>query len=301
MKARTGPDGIQFFSRLSGLNILIDEASVPATRWSQAPRQISVALTNACDLHCSYCYAPKHAARIDPVLLCAWLEELDANGCLGIGFGGGEPTLHHDFPWLCRFAAVSTELAVTFTTHAHRLRERLAADLKGYVHFIRVSMDGVGPTYEFLRGRTFQDFRRRLETIRNVAPFGINFVVNARTFPDIDAAVAIAIESGAVEFLLLPERPVRGGSGIDDLTRGALRSWVKSFRENIRLSVSEADAADLPACDPLPKEKGLRAYVHIDASGVLKRSSFDASGVSIDQNGVMQALRTLKQVNGGME
>jgi MoaA/NifB/PqqE/SkfB family radical SAM enzyme len=255
-------------------------------------------LTNACDLRCSYCYAPKSKARLDPIPLCAWLEELDDNGCFGIGFGGGEPTLHRDFPSLCKFASNSTGLAVTFTTHAHRLHDRLAADLKGNVHFVRVSMDGVGPTYEMLRGRPFDQFRARLETVRDLAPYGINFVVNARTFPDIDAAVSVAIEKGAAEFLLLPERPTLSSEGIDDLTREALCSWVNAFRKDIRLSVSEADATDLPVCNPLAKEKGLRAYAHIDASGLLKRSSFDATGVSIDETGVMNALKALEQTNG---
>jgi MoaA/NifB/PqqE/SkfB family radical SAM enzyme len=153
LKMRTGPDGVHMFSRDSGLNILIDEMSVPAEQWSIAPRQVSIALTNACDLHCPYCYAPKEKARLDYGPLSEWLTELDKAGCFGIGFGGGEPTLHSDFARICKFAATHTNLAVTFTTHGHRLGERLASALAGYVHFVRVSMDGVGATYETLRGK----------------------------------------------------------------------------------------------------------------------------------------------------
>ena len=78
-------------------------------------------------------------------------------------------------------------------------------------------MDGVGDTYERLRGRSFASLLQRFEVIRNLAPFGINFVVNSLTLPDLDAAVALAAEVGASEFLLLPEQRVRGGGGIDDL------------------------------------------------------------------------------------
>ena len=124
-------------------------------------------------------------------------------------------------------------------------------------------MDGVGATYEKLRGKAFKVFRHKLELIRELAPFGINFVVNAATFPDIDAAVAVAIESGASEFLLLPERATHANDGIDNATRSALRQWVNASRLNIRLGVSEADAAGFPTCDPLPNEKGLRSYAHI--------------------------------------
>src|SRR6266705_976700 len=50
IKIRMGPSGIQLFDRTTGLNILLDEVPVPPTLWAEAPRQVSVALTNACDL-----------------------------------------------------------------------------------------------------------------------------------------------------------------------------------------------------------------------------------------------------------
>lgn len=299
LKVRAGPGGIHIFDRMSGANLLIDEARVPQALWAAAPRQISIALTNACDLRCPHCYAPKRPARLQSAHLITWLAELDANGCLGIGFGGGEPTLHSDMAQLCRYAAASTGLAVTFTTHAHRLDGRIAADLNGNVHFIRVSMDGVGATYEMLRGRSFSSLRHQFDIVRNLAPFGINFVVNALTLPDLDAAIAVAVEVGATEFLLLPEQPVRGRGGIDSRTVQALSSWVNSYRGMIPLSVSEAGAAVLPTCDPLADETGLRAYAHIDASGVLKRSSYDQAGIPIGAGGVMQALNTLELTAAG--
>ncbi len=58
-------------------------------------------------------------------------------------------------------------------------------------------MDGVGPTYEALRGRPFEALRRRLDTVSALAPFGINFVVNARTLPDLDAATTLAVRKPA--------------------------------------------------------------------------------------------------------
>jgi hypothetical protein len=173
------------------------------------------------------------------------------------------------------------------------LNDSLKADLKGYVHFVRVSMDGVGTTYEALRGRSFAEFRRKLEIIRTLAPFGINFVVNALTFPDIDRATSLAVESGAAELLLLPERRTRSTSGIDNDTREALSAWVHSFHGNIRLSISEVDAVGLPIYNPLPQEKGLLSYAHIDASGILKRSSFAPTGVPIGSSSISSALIAL--------
>jgi len=282
------------FNRTTGLNVLLDEVRADPALWADAPRQVSIALTNACDLTCSYCFAPKNPAVLDFERVVEWLDELDVNGCLGIGLGGGEPTLYRGLVELCQYATQHTKLAVTLTTHAHRLDDRLVAALTGSVHFVRVSMDGVGATYEALRGRPFAAFRRRLENIRSVAPLGINYVVNSRTLPDLDAATTLAAEVGAVEFLLLPEQPVHGNGGIDDLTAQALRHWVTQYRGSVPLTVSEAAAEGLPTCNPLPRETGLRAYAHIDAGGVLKRSSYDSDGVAIGADGIMQALNVLQ-------
>ena len=292
-KVRTGPHGIQLFDRMTGLNVLLEEIRVPPHLWSRAPRQVSVALTNACDLACPYCYAPKNRAVLNFERVFTWLRELDKNGCLGVGFGGGEPTLYRRFVELCQHVARMTELAVTFTTHAHHLNDALLSSLAGNVHFVRISMDGVGATYEALRGRPFSGLRSRLEGVRKLASFGINFVVNARTLPDLDAATALAAQAGAAEFLLLPEQPVRGAGGIDRSTSLALRRWVGLYRGSVPLTVSRAGADGLPTCDPLSREGGLRAYAHIDASGALKRSSYDNEGIDITDRGVMRALDEL--------
>jgi len=294
IKIRLGPSGLHIFCRRTGLNVLCDEIQVPNELWAVAPRQVSVALTNACDLRCPYCYAPKTRAALDPTRLAGWLQELDANGCLAVGFGGGEPTLHEHFVKLCRYAAKQTNLAVTFTTHSHRIDQALAAALRGAVHFVRISMDGVGTTYEMLRGRPFGEFRARLNIIRSLAPFGINFVVNTNTMPDLNAALSLAAEAGASEFLLLPEYPVYGRGGIDPKTGRALQEWVSRYRSSLRLTVSEAGSDGMPAIPVVASETGVRAYAHIDAQGVLKQSSFDHDGIRIENSGVMDALRRLQ-------
>jgi len=285
---------VHLFDRASGLNILLDEMRPPPAAWAAAPRQVSVALTNACDLACPYCYAPKQPATLDAGRLASWLSELDKNGCLGVGFGGGEPTLYRRLPEVCRYAAQQTGLAVTFTTHAHRLDDALAAVLVGSIHFMRVSMDGVASTYEALRGRSFATLRHRLDTVRALAPFGINFVVNARTVRDLDAALDLAAETGASEFLLLPEQPVRGRGGIDPATALELQRWVARYRGGVPLAVSEAGSDGLPVCAPVAGETGLDAYAHIDATGVLKASSYDPEGAPIGPDGVMAALGWLR-------
>ncbi len=293
MKLRAGPSGLHLFERKTGWNVLVDEVRIPSPQWARAPQQISVALTNACDLACPYCYAPKASGSLDADRLAGWLRELDGNGCFGVGFGGGEPTLHRRFIEICQKTAATTNLAVTFTTHAHRITLAHRESLKGSVHFVRVSVDGVGTTYEELRGRPFAAIRSQLEIVREIAPFGINFVVNSRTFADLDGAIDLARECGAGEVLLLPEEPVDGMGGVEPETLCALQKWVAQYRGAVPLAISESHSKAV--CSDAPcAEAGLRAYAHVDANGFLKRSSYDKGGVLIGPGGVMEALQKLE-------
>lgn len=281
LRKRYGPMGIHLAERSSGINILLDEIPVPPEQWSRAPRQVSIALTNSCDLSCPYCYAPKFRSSLNFETLCGWLTELDANGCLGVGFGGGEPTLYPRLADLCRWAMVNTHMAVTMTSHGHHLNARVVGALAGNVNFMRISMDGIEGTYESLRRRPFDDLLDRLRLIRGIVPFGINYVVNKVTIGDLARALALAQEVGAAEFLLLPEQAVSGAGGIDPDTKDTLRAFVHAYRGQVRLAVSEHAAEGLPVCNPLWTESGLRAYAHLDAAGVLRASSFAQEGVPV--------------------
>lgn len=294
MKSRIGPSGVHLFDRLSGLNVLLDELRPEEAIWSTSPRQVSVALTNVCDLHCAYCYAPKHKASLNPGQVLGWLKELDTEGSLGIGFGGGEPTLHPNFVDICKRVAGETQLAVTFTTHGHRLTPQLVERLKGSIHFARISVDGVGHTYEEQRGKEFSSLLRCMESISALSPFGINVVVNERTVAELDAISELAQEMGASELLLLPQQATTAVVSMDEVVGQALQDWVSNYRGKVRLAVSEAGASGLPTCDPFPDERGLQAYAHIDASGMLRASSYSPTGVKIGDAGVLSALKRLR-------
>lgn len=291
---RFGPSGIHIFNRQSGLNILLDEVQVPSELWASAPRQVSIALTNVCDLECNYCFAPKIPAKLKFDNVINWIDGLNSNGCIGIGFGGGEPTLYKYLPELCQYISQNTSLAVTLTTHAHHFNNSLASRLSGNVHFIRVSMDGVGETYELLRGRPFTRFLQCVEYVKSVAPFGINYVVNSWTLSNLNDAISLATDLGASEFLLLPERSVNDSAGIDIKTMSSFINWVHSYRGVIPLTVSQSSTYNLETCDPFDRENSLQAYAHIDAFGVLKRTSFEKYGIPIEKLGIIEAIKRLK-------
>lgn len=292
-KRRLSAVGVHIFDRTSGLNFLFDEIDVPASLQSHAPRQVSIALTNRCDLACAHCYAPKsrHELRFESV--ARWLAELDEGGTLGVGFGGGEPTLHSDFVKICQYAARDTRLSVSFTTHGHHIDNELAQRLRGSVHFIRVSMDGVGATYESIRRRSFAELVERLRDVRSISRFGVNVVVNDHTLPELDEVARVSADVGACELLLLPQMPVRSVLAASGDTLQGLRHWVNGYKGPLTLCINESSAEGFPTCDPLARERGLRAYAHIDAMGMLKPTSYSDIGVQLGDDGVLQALDQL--------
>jgi len=292
-KLRGGPAGLHLFNRATGLNVLLNEIPVPASLHSRAPRQISIALTNRCDLACTHCYAPKSRDEPRFETITRWLVELDAHGTLGIGFGGGEPTLYPEFERLCHHIARETRLSLSFTTHGHHIDDVLAESLRGNVNFVRVSMDGVGATYESIRQRSFSEFLARLKHVRAISRFGINVLVNERTLPDLDEAAAIAADAGACELLLLPQMAVRSVTAISEGTLQGLRRWVETYRGPLKLCINEASSDGFPTCDPLVEEGGLLAYAHIDAMGVLRPSSYAETGVPLGVGGVLHGLKQL--------
>lgn len=292
---RLSPAGIHLFDRSTGLNVLLDEVEVPDDHFSAAPRYLSVAITNACELRCAYCYAPKHAAVLDVDRVVDWAVELDGSGCLGIGFGGGEPTGHPRFVELCQRVTTLTAMAVTFTTHGHRLTPTLAARLRGSVHFARLSVDGVGTTYERLRGREFASMHVAAEVLSSVCPFGINTVVNADTLGELDEVVAFAVQVGAVELLLLPQQPTPTTTGLSLADADVLVDWVRQTRPGLRLAIARSGLeASVPAVELVQGEHPLDAHMHIDASGVLRPHAYASTGIQIEDS-VLDAVYALRE------
>lgn len=292
MKVRYDQNGIHFFDRTTGANLLMDELSIEPSEWAKSPRHVSFALTNSCDLRCEYCYAPKHRAELDFERLKSWITEVDQNGSLGIGFGGGEPTIYKDFVELCEFTSLHTSLSVSFTTHGHRISVPMAKKLSGHVNFIRVSMDGLGMTYQRLRGRSFEQFLSAISIIKTIAPFGINYVLNTDTAPELGEAIDYAQNLGAQEFLILPELDKNGQ--FDGRHIQYLQDFILKYEGGLPLRINEDCSEGMPVADPFKNNDPINAYAFVDASGFLKRTSYEPSGVDISQGSIMSGLEIVR-------
>lgn len=203
MKVRREARGIHLYDRVSGVHVLLDE--FPQTEIDSGPTVLSVALTNACDLGCSFCYAPKSAHALRASDVTRWAKEFSISGTFEVAFGGGEPTLYPQLASVCREIWNETDLGISITTHGQHLQEKQVRDLTGAVSILRLSIDGPEPYYSSIRRRPLQRTLENIQKIDGRIPIGINTVVNRESLQHLDELKQIVLSTGAVDWLLLPE------------------------------------------------------------------------------------------------
>lgn len=292
VKVRRESRGLHFYDRETGLHVLFDEYSVSPKERDEGPATISIALTNACDLSCGFCYAPKTRHALSPDEVVHWCSELATVGTLEVAFGGGEPTLYRKLPQLCRTIWSETDLGVSITTHGQRLTDELVRALQGAVSLVRVSIDAPEPHYSSVRGCPLQVVVKNLEQLAGRIPLGINTVVNCRTLPHLDEMALLVKRLGAVDWLLLPEVQL-GKFTLTGSEWQILDEWIAKSRFDLDLRVTAEAASYLTG--PFLLEDRLDDYAHISADGYLRRCSYATGGVALHGHTVVDALRELKE------
>jgi MoaA/NifB/PqqE/SkfB family radical SAM enzyme len=192
MRALDLDGAVLLFDRDTGRNVLV-RGEETAGRVQTAPRVVQMALTNACNKTCGFCYRPmeaKSAWSFDDVL--AFGEMLSDWGVLELALGGGEPTVFPRFAELVRGLWSSTHLAVNFTTNGTRLTDELLDAIQGFTGQIQVSVYDDEDTNGVID---------RL-VARNVR-FGLNYLVTPRRLRTLDADLLGWAARGVRDVLLL--------------------------------------------------------------------------------------------------
>lgn len=276
---RMTESGVHLFNRESGLNILLDEFR-PSTL-SRAPANVSIALTGRCNLRCGHCFVPRVNCDLEYERVLGWLRELDDNGCLGVGFGGGEPLLYPHVFDLCAFVHRETGMACTMTTNGVLLDDAAVSRLASNLNFCRISMDGIGKTHEGIRKYSFDKLLSVIQSAAKQMKIGINYLVNDVTIGDLNRIVELAAEIGVKELLLLPEVAANGGVAVSATCLRKLKQSVLDYQGAVPIRISERFKDVVPGSLIIPGDVGTRAYMHIDCRGILKHDSFSRSGCPI--------------------
>lgn len=294
MKLRIEKRGLHYYDRVSGTHVLLDEIQPPPETLSNAPSLVSIALTNVCDLACSFCYAPKTKDYLSVDRVTSWCSELDDLGTLEVAFGGGEPTLYPQLSDLCRQVWSNTGLGISITTHGQHLDAELCSSLAGYISVVRISIDGVEDAYATIRGRSFATVKDNLATAMIFFPVAVNTVVNARTLSGLPELATILRKMGVYDWLLLPETKC-GVFTLSSDEWAQLDAFIGEHSHDFQLGVTFEARPFLPGSPFLFDVEPVGDYVHISADGFLRRSSYERGGIDLDNIPLTGALAQLSE------
>ena len=292
MKLRIEQRGLHYYDRVSGYHVLLDEVKPPAETLSKAPSLVSIALTNICDLACSFCYAPKTKDYLPIERVTDWCAQLDELGTFEIAFGGGEPTLYPQLRELCQQVWRNTQLGISITTHGQHLDADLCRTLSGNISTVRVSVDSIEDTYSAIRGRSFSTVKKNIVTALNFFPVAVNTVVNAVTLPRLPELAAVLENLGVRDWLLLPETD-RGNFTLTSEQWERLDSFIWEQRYHFQLGVTFEARPFLPQSPFLFDDEPAKDYVHISADGFLRESSYARGGIDLQRTTLSDGLSQL--------
>lgn len=280
MKQRIEMSGIHFFDRCTGVHFLFDEIKPDESSWSVAPRCLSIALSNICDLQCSYCYRPKNRDMLSPEFVKQIIKSVNDLGCMEVTLGGGEPLLYPNLTGLCEWIWDNTDLGVSLTTHGHHLSTRLIKQLTGKLSSIRFSIDGIEPYYSSVRGRPLRHLIERIRALDHGIPFGINLMVSHGHAAELVPAIDLAISLGAGDILIIPEHGP-DGLVLDASEWALVADAISSYQSQCQLCVTYG-ACEYLKVSFLPTEREEEfVYAHVSADRKLKIDSYTHDGIPI--------------------
>jgi MoaA/NifB/PqqE/SkfB family radical SAM enzyme len=201
-------DALLLFDRDTGWNALCDGAETVGLR-QQAPRVVQFAITNVCNLACTFCSRDVDDASEWTVgSAFTFLRELAAAGVLEVAFGGGEPFAFRGYAELVQRLREQTPLAVHATTNGRLLDDARLAAVRGCHGQLRLSV--------------YDDVDWRAQVRRLAASgerFGVNLLLTPLRAERLEALVCELAELGCRDVLLLrykgPDRALAITSAVE--------------------------------------------------------------------------------------
>jgi MoaA/NifB/PqqE/SkfB family radical SAM enzyme len=275
---RTHPmDGkLLLFERDSGLNVLL-EGEETAHLQRIAPRTLLIAVTNACNMTCEFCYRDRESASLwDYDSLLKLCQGADQWGVLEIAFGGGEPMLFPSWADFINELYDSTLLCVNFTTNGTLLTAEFLQQIAGKYGNIRLSL------YDD------NDYEQTIKLlVEQKARFGVNWMITPSELPGMEANFLHLLGIGVRDFLLIgykgDDTSLRLSSAdyqiLDNLVN-KLHNASKNIAQ-IKMDVCWGDS--LPDVPRLFVEDDCNAgddYLSITSDKQVKACSFMADGIA---------------------
>jgi uncharacterized protein len=173
---------------------------------------LSLQVTDACNLACSYCYfRDKEPITISPAVVTRAFELLERESAPGtawhINLFGGEPTL---FPGLIdqiagdarrRASRQGRSLTFSMTTNGTRFDDEMLSIVKAYDISTLLSLDGNKKTHDAFRTYhndkgSFDDIVKNLGRLRSAKGFSVRMTISVRSLPYLSESIRDLVELG---------------------------------------------------------------------------------------------------------
>jgi radical SAM protein with 4Fe4S-binding SPASM domain len=156
------------------------------------PCRAEIEITSYCNLNCVHCYFPEnYPKKYAPTKrLIALLKEMRSQGCLWLGFTGGEPLMHKDFLKIYS-QAKKLGFLTSIITNGTLFSKEIVKYLKKYPPFlINLTLNGITKnTYESIT-RTRHSFTKVMDAIelivKNKLPLKIQSNIMTLNIAEID-------------------------------------------------------------------------------------------------------------------
>jgi mycofactocin radical SAM maturase len=215
------------------------------------PAEVTLELTNACNLDCVFCYADSGRAYANELTTEEWkavIAELAEMGVFIVFFGGGEPLLRQDFFELADYAA-QRDLSVAVSTNGTLITPQIAQKLaNSRVGPVQISLDGgTAATHDPLRGKKGA-FKKTIEGMAILKDAGVAYqistTVTKQNFGELKRLYELTVSCGANALFFANVLPARKTStDFHTLTISReqelqLVAWVRDWRKNSAIYVT---------------------------------------------------------------
>lgn len=132
-----------------------------------SPVIADINITEKCNLHCGHCYinSSKNGHHMPLTDFELVLSECQKMGITQIALGGGEPTLHPDFPKILK-KIHDADIVPNLTTNGHSLKWRTIYAIARYAGAIALSVENIGADFEKRRGFPFATFEKNIAKLK---------------------------------------------------------------------------------------------------------------------------------------
>jgi len=165
--------------------------------------------TAKCNLNCKHCYISPRFKNLRELSLKEKLILIRDAAELGIeyiGFSGGEPLIHKDFPILLE-ETYSYDMDSNFITNGLYHSSKILNLLKRIHTHIYVSLDGVRrETYEYIRGKGLWDRAINFLEIlkKNDIDFSLIMSINKINYHEVGEYIRFSEKIGALSACIIP-------------------------------------------------------------------------------------------------